>query len=103
MRMGWTRSTSSKTVHRLAELELRGMEQGIGRLGRLALVERDQLMDVHPPVLERPAVGGRPCGQFFRGLGQGDVESRLAASRPFEQELERQRGLAGPQLLLFTR
>ena len=45
--------------------------------------------------LEGPAVRARDAGQLVRGLGQRDVEHRLAAPHAFEQELERERRLAG--------
>ena len=54
---------------------------------------RRQLADLDP--VERPAVRGGDRAQLFLGLRQRDVEHRLARLRARQQELQRQRRLAG--------
>jgi hypothetical protein len=43
----------------------------------------------------RPAVRGRDGAQLSRGLRQRDIQARFAEPSPFEEELERERRLAG--------
>jgi hypothetical protein len=45
--------------------------------------------------IDRVAVRSRDFLQLFFRLGQSDVEARLAAGAPLEQELERERRLSG--------
>ncbi|MNT44684.1 hypothetical protein D3C72_1812220 [compost metagenome] len=56
------------------------------------ILGRAQLEQVQ--AFQRPAVGGGHFAQLFGGLGQGDVQAALAPLQAFQQELQRQRGLA---------
>jgi hypothetical protein len=78
---------------RLAELDLGGVEDGELALGVERRLGRDELEEVD--AVERPAVPARHQAELLLGLGERDVERGLAPPGALEQELERERRLAG--------
>jgi hypothetical protein len=60
----------------LGKLHLRGVEEGVLRVGLEALLGRLQLAD--GDAVERPAVGGGHVPQLLLGLGEGGIDPRLA-------------------------
>src|SRR5262249_11879926 len=84
---------------RLAQFHLRRMEDGQLPLGIDRRFRRYQLKDVD--AVERPAMASRHQLQLTLGLGQGDIENALSQAHAFEQELQRDRGLAGTRAPLI--
>jgi hypothetical protein len=58
---------------------------------------RRQQLEYLDAVAQRPAMGGGAVAQFALGFRQRDVEAFFAGARAFEQELQRDGGLAGPR------
>ena len=80
----------------LTELQVGRIQQALLLFGIQQAFRRQQLEDVDA-VIQRPAVGGRAVAQFALGLGQRDIEALFSGARAFQQELQRDRGLAGPR------
>ncbi len=82
---------------RLAKLDFRRMENGLLAI-RVEVHVVDQLE--HRDAVERPAMAVGHRGQFLGGFRQRDVQPFFALFRAFQQELQRQRGLAGARRAL---
>ncbi len=92
-RLGRCRLTSAIMARRrLAELELGRVEDGQLGVGRQVLLGRDQLAQLDAGQV--PPVAPGDAGDLGPGLGQRDVQARLAPADAVEQELERERRLA---------
>ena len=76
----------------LAELELGRVEQGLLLLGAEAGLGHQ--LD-HRDAVERPPMRRRRGPQLVRRLGKRDVHAALAQAAPLQQELQRERRLAG--------
>ena len=80
-------------LHGLAKLDLPGMEQRLLLVERQGPLGRGELEQVD--AVERPVMARRDGAQLLLGFGERDVEAGLAEVAALEQELQRQRGLAG--------
>ena len=80
-------------LRRLAQLHLRRVEHRVLLVRPQAVLRRDQLADRDP--VERPAVRVGHLAKLLLGLRERHVQDRLAAAGALQQELQRQRGLAG--------
>ena len=81
-------------LHGLAELEIGRIQQALVLIGIEHTLRRHQLenLDLRP---DRPAMGPRAVTQFVFGLGEADIDSGFARFGAGEQELQRDRRLAG--------
>ena len=81
-------------LHGLAELEIRRIQQALMLIGIQHALRRYQLenLDLRP---NRPAVRPRAITQFVFGLGEADIDTGFARFGAGEEELQRDRRLAG--------
>ena len=77
-----------------AEFEVGRIEQALLLLGIQQAFRRQQFEHLDA-VVQRPAMRGGAVAQFALGFGQRDVKAFFAGLRAFEQELQRNGGLAG--------
>ena len=84
-------------LRHLVQLDFRRVEQRV-LLGRAVLLGGGELEDVD--AVEGPAVRARDGAQLVLRLGERDEQDLLAALDAFEQELQRERGLAGAGVAL---
>ena len=80
-------------LRRFAELDLGRVKHRVLLIGLELGLRRSQLADRHARAI--PAVGVRDGAQLFFGLGKRHVEHGLAELRARQQELHRERRLAG--------
>jgi hypothetical protein len=83
---------------RLTQLQVRGIQEALLLVRIQQTLGRDELENFD--IVEHPAMRRSTGPQFIVGLGQCYVEATLPGSRPSQQELCRNGGLAGTGLAL---
>lgn len=89
---------AEEALHRLPELDLRGVEERQVLFLREHLFAHELLVD--GDVVERPPVRLGDGVELLDALREGEIKTLLTSLGPFEQELEGEGGLAGPRIPL---